>query len=91
MDEKYIKSKNGQMKLCQTTIGWSFLVRMKDGTESWTPLKVQTPSTLQSMLWFMELIKSQILRGGSHTHYESVVLLSLLSTRVINRKSQVWC
>ena len=40
MNEKYIKSKNGQMKLRQTTVGWSFLVRMKDGTESWTILRV---------------------------------------------------
>ena len=40
MNEKYIKSKNGQMKLRQTTVGWSFLVRMKDGTESWTPLRL---------------------------------------------------
>ena len=28
------------MKLCQTTVGWSFFVRMKDGNESWTPLRV---------------------------------------------------
>ena len=40
MNKKYIKPKNRQMKLRQTTVGWSFLVRMKDGTESWTPLRV---------------------------------------------------
>ena len=40
MNEKYIKSKNGQMKLRHTTVGWNFLVRLKDGTESWTPLRV---------------------------------------------------
>ena len=40
MNEKYMKCKNGQMKLRQTTVGWSFLVIMKDGTESWTPLRV---------------------------------------------------
>ena len=40
MNEKYIKSQNGQMKLRQTSVGWSFLVRMKDGTESWTSLRV---------------------------------------------------
>ena len=28
------------MKLRQTTVGWSFLVRMKYGTKSWTPLRV---------------------------------------------------
>ena len=28
------------MKLRQTTVGWSFLVRMKDDTESWTPMRV---------------------------------------------------
>ena len=40
MNEKYIKSKNWQMKLRQTTVSWSFLVRMKDGNKSWTPLRV---------------------------------------------------
>ena len=40
MNEKYIKSKNRQMKLRQNTVGWSYLVRMKDGTESWTILRV---------------------------------------------------
>ena len=40
MSEKYSKSKNGKMKLRQTTVGWIFLVIMKDGTESWTPLRV---------------------------------------------------
>ena len=40
MEEKYIKYKNGQMKLRQTKVGWSFLVIMTDGTESWTPLRV---------------------------------------------------
>ena len=40
MNKKYVKSKNKQMKLRQTTVGWSFLVRMNDGTESWTPLRV---------------------------------------------------
>ena len=28
------------MKLHQTSVGWSFLVIMKDGTKSWTPLRV---------------------------------------------------
>ena len=40
MNKKYIKSKNVQIKLRQTTVGWSFLVRMKDGTESWTHMRV---------------------------------------------------
>ena len=40
MNEKYIKSQNGQMKLRQTTVGWSFLVRMKDSTESSKPQRV---------------------------------------------------
>ena len=40
MNKKYIKSKNGQMKLRQTKVGWSFLVIMKDGTKIWTPLIV---------------------------------------------------
>ena len=40
MNEKYIKPQNGKMKPRQTTVGWSFFVRMKDGNESWTPLRV---------------------------------------------------
>ena len=40
MNAKYINSKNGQIKLRQTTVSWSFLVRMKDGAESWTTLRV---------------------------------------------------
>ena len=44
MNEKYIKSKNGQMKLRQSIVGWSFLVRMKDGTKSWIPLRVMKES-----------------------------------------------
>ena len=45
MNKKYIKSQNGKMKLRQTTVGWSFLVRMKDGTESWTSLRVLKESS----------------------------------------------
>ena len=40
MNEKYIKSQNRQMKLRQTTVGWSLLVIMKDVTKIWTPLIV---------------------------------------------------
>jgi hypothetical protein len=38
MEQKYIKSKNGQMKLRQTTVGWSFNIKWKDGTSDWVPL-----------------------------------------------------
>ena len=40
MEQKYIKSKNGQMKLRQTTVGWSFNIKWKDGTSDWVPLKI---------------------------------------------------
>ena len=34
----YIKSKNGNMRLRQTTVGWSFHIKWKDGTMNWVPL-----------------------------------------------------
>ena len=40
MEHKYIKSKNGQSKLRQTTVGWSFQIKWKDGTSDWVPLKI---------------------------------------------------
>ena len=40
MEQKYIKSKNGQMKLRPTTVGWSFNIKWKDGTSDWVPLKI---------------------------------------------------
>lgn len=40
MEDKFIKSKNGQMKLRQTTIGWNFHIKWKDGTSDWVPLKI---------------------------------------------------
>ena len=45
MDEKYIKSKNGQMKLCQTTVGWSIILIMTYGIDSWKPLKIRNKSS----------------------------------------------
>ena len=44
MEQKYIKSKNGQMKLRQTTVGWSFNVKWKDGTLDQVPLKIPKES-----------------------------------------------
>ena len=35
-----VKSENGQMKLRQTTVGWSFHIKWKDGTSDWVPLKI---------------------------------------------------
>ena len=32
MKDKFIKSKNGQMKLRQTPVGWTFYIKWKDGT-----------------------------------------------------------
>ena len=57
MNEKYIKSQNGQMKLCQTTVGWSFLVRMKVNTESWTPLRVLKESNPVDIAEYVLAIK----------------------------------
>ena len=41
MADKYIKSKANpnQRRLRETTVGWHFLVRWSDGTETWIPLK----------------------------------------------------
>ena len=39
MCDKYIKTKSGN-KLRQTTVGWQFLIKWKDGTKQWIPLKV---------------------------------------------------
>ena len=46
MNEKYIKSQNGQMKLRQITVGWTFLVRINDANKSWTPLRVPKEANL---------------------------------------------
>ena len=37
-EDGYIKSKNGNMRLRQTTVGWSFHIKWKDGTMNWVPL-----------------------------------------------------
>ena len=38
--DKYIITKSGQFHQRKTTSGWKFLVRFKDGTEQWIPLKI---------------------------------------------------
>ena len=38
-EEKYVQTKRGQKRLRVTTSGWTLLVRWKDGTETWIPLK----------------------------------------------------
>ena len=45
-EEKYTKSKNDQMKLRQTAVGWSFNIKWKDGTSDWVPLKILKESNL---------------------------------------------
>ena len=39
-ENAYITSKRGVRSLRQTTIGWNFQVRWKDGTQQWIPLKI---------------------------------------------------
>ena len=38
-DDGYVVTKRGQKQPRKTTMGWSLLVRWKDGSESWVPLK----------------------------------------------------
>ena len=38
-EDGFITSKNGQQRRRQTTQGWSFLIKWKDGSETWVPLK----------------------------------------------------
>lgn len=38
--DMYVYTKSGQRRLRQTTVGWKLLVRYKDGSENWVPLKV---------------------------------------------------
>ena len=38
IDDKYLVTRTGQGRLRKSTQGWSFLVRWKDGTESWVKL-----------------------------------------------------
>ena len=37
--DKYVVTKRGQKKLRKTTCGWKLLIKWKDDTESWIPLK----------------------------------------------------
>ena len=39
-DNMYISTKAGVRRVRQTTIGWKLLVRWKDGSEQWVPLKL---------------------------------------------------
>jgi hypothetical protein len=38
-DDAFVTSANGQQRKKQTTRGWELLIRWKDGSETWTPLK----------------------------------------------------
>ena len=38
MDDKYVITKRGRRRLRKTTTGWKFLVRWKDGSETWIQL-----------------------------------------------------
>ena len=35
----FVTTKANQEILCQTTIGWNLLVKFRDGSEQWVPLK----------------------------------------------------
>ena len=37
-EDGYIKTKSGQLRRRQTTVGWNFRVKWKDGTMNWIPL-----------------------------------------------------
>ena len=38
--DKYLITKKGNRRLRKTTVGWKILVRWKDGTEQWVPLRL---------------------------------------------------
>jgi hypothetical protein len=40
MADKYIVSRNGTKWICQTTVGWKFLVKWTNGRRQWIPLKI---------------------------------------------------
>ena len=40
LENQYITTRSGRRRLPQTTIGWKFLVRYKDSSEQWVPLKI---------------------------------------------------
>eukprot|EP00957_Ditylum_brightwellii_P104734 7981788-Ditylum_brightwellii.AAC.1 len=39
MDNMYVIDKHGTRKMRKTTVGWLLLVKWKDNSESWIPLK----------------------------------------------------
>ena len=39
-EDQYVVTRRGQRKLRETTVGWTFHVKWKDGTKTWIPLKV---------------------------------------------------
>ena len=40
MDNKYVVTKSGQNRLRKSTLGWQLLVRWKDESEQWVPLRI---------------------------------------------------
>ena len=40
MTNKYFQTKTGTQRMRQTTVGWSFLVQLSDGTCQWIDLKI---------------------------------------------------
>ena len=40
VDKKYVVTQSGQRRLWKSTVGWKLLVRWKNGTEEWIPLRI---------------------------------------------------
>ena len=66
-DNQYATTKRGSRRLRKTTCGWKPLVRWKDRSESWIPLKdVSNPTLLRvpSLPSLVESPPSLLLSGG---------------------------
>ena len=55
-DEGYVKSKNGQKRRRITTKGWEFMVRWKDGLQSWIPTMGLKESYLVELAQYVTLV-----------------------------------
>ena len=77
------------MKLRQTTVGWSFLVRMKDGTENWTPLRLLKESNLVDIAEYVLAWKinnePEFSWWVPYTLRKQDVIVSSIDSRIKNR------
>lgn len=73
-EDKYIKSQNGQRRLRQTTVGWQFHIKWKNGRTEWVPLKLlkeSNPVNVAEYVTARDLQDvSQHLHGGCLIPYE---------------------